>query len=240
MKSVEITFFSKITHKLKGLQNVYAKKTYSQCGEDIIIRHVFDILSTPQPNYLDIGAHHPYMNSNTALFYQCGSRGVLVEPDPVNCYYLRKYRKNDICIQAGISDNESEMDYFIFNSTTLNTFSESLSLRYQNIGFQLINKIRIKMMSPVSIFEKYFYDKAPDFISLDVEGMELQILKAMNLEKYTPKVICLETVDYSNDGRSEKNMSLIDFVKNKGYIVYADTGINTIFILEKAWKKSGN
>lgn len=96
------------------------------------------------------------------------------------------------------------------------------------------------MMTPDLIFKKHFSDKAPDFISMDVEGMEFQILKAMNLDKYTPKVICLETVDYSNDGRSEKNTALIDFVKNKGYVVYADTGINTIFILEKIWKKSTN
>ncbi len=237
MKSGGVTFFSKVVHKLKGLQNVYAKKTYSQCGEDIIIRHVFDILSIPHPSYLDIGAHHPYMNSNTALFYLCGSRGVLVEPDPVNCSYLRKYRKHDVCIQAGISDNESEMDYFMFSSSTLNTFSETSAIRYQSMGFQLINKISIKMITPEFVFEKYFSDKAPDLISLDVEGMEIQILNAMQLEKYKPKVICLETVDYSKDGRSAKNYSLIDFVKSKGYVVYADTGINTIFILEQIWKK---
>jgi FkbM family methyltransferase len=237
MKSGSITFFSKITHKLKGLRNVYAKKSYSQCGEDMIIRHVFNFLEIPKPDYLDIGAHHPFMNSNTAHFYLNGSKGVLVEPDPVNSFFLRKYRKDDFCIQAGISDKEAEMDYFMFNSSTLNTFSETSAIRYQSMGFQLINKISIKMITPEFVFEKYFSDKAPDLISLDVEGMEIQILNAMQLEKYKPKVICLETVDYSKDGRSAKNYSLIDFVKSKGYVVYADTGINTIFILEQIWKK---
>lgn len=237
MNKGSVTIFLKLAHKLKGLRNVYAKKSYSQCGEDMIIRHIFNFLDISHPSYLDIGAHHPFMNSNTAHFYLTGSKGVLVEPDPLNCMYLRKYKKNDVCIEAGISEKEGEMDYYVFNSSTLNTFSEEAATRYQKTGIILKKKLRIKVLTPTSIFEQHFKEKVPDFISLDVEGLEWQILNAMRLDFYAPKVICIETVNYSNDGRFEKNYSLINFVKSKGYIVYADTGINTIFILEDLWKK---
>lgn len=60
----------------------FAKPSFSQCGEDLILRHLFDQLGIARPTYLDVGAHHPQMLSNTALFSATGSTGINVEPDP--------------------------------------------------------------------------------------------------------------------------------------------------------------
>ncbi|MCX8080390.1 MAG: FkbM family methyltransferase [Bacteroidia bacterium] len=225
----------RIIHRIKGLQHVYAKKSFSQSGEDMIIRHLFDVLKIPHPTYLDIGAHHPFENSNTAHFYINGSRGVLVEPNPQFCHYLKKYRKKDICVEGGIADKKGEMDFYCFDSSTLNTFSEDACKRYIQAGFVLKEKLKIKVFDISEIMEKYFSTSPPDFISLDVEGMELNLLKAFPFEKFSPKVICLETVDYSHDGLSEKNHAILDLLKLKGFRIYADTGINTIFINENLW-----
>jgi hypothetical protein len=48
----------------------FSKVSYSQSGEDLIVRVYFDILGITNPTYIDIGAHHPYFISNTALFYE--------------------------------------------------------------------------------------------------------------------------------------------------------------------------
>ena len=72
------------------------KVSYSQKGEDLIIKHIFDGLGIVEPSYLDIGAHHPYHISNTALFYKNGSRGINIEPDPDLFVEINRVRKEDI------------------------------------------------------------------------------------------------------------------------------------------------
>ena len=62
-----------LLRRLKRLpQDNYAKKSFSQCGEDLIVDYVFKARGVGRPSYLDIGAHHPYWLSNTALFYERG------------------------------------------------------------------------------------------------------------------------------------------------------------------------
>ena len=73
---------------------IYAKKSYSQCGEDLIVRYIFDVLRIEHPSYLDIGAHHPFFLNNTALLYEEGSRGVNVEADPQLIHSFYKERKH--------------------------------------------------------------------------------------------------------------------------------------------------
>ena len=58
------------------------KISYSQCGEDLILKQLFTALGIGKVNYLDIGAHHPTCLNNTYLFYGYGGHGVCVEPDP--------------------------------------------------------------------------------------------------------------------------------------------------------------
>lgn len=78
--------FFRIKQKLKRcFQNLsfddFKKISYSQCGEDLIVSFIFNRLGILNPNYIDIGAHHPYKLSNTAFFYESGSRGINIEPD---------------------------------------------------------------------------------------------------------------------------------------------------------------
>jgi hypothetical protein len=65
----------------------HRKVSYSQCGEDIIINFILTCLKIDKPTYMDIGAHHPFRFSNTALFYEAGCHGINIEPDPtyLNC-----------------------------------------------------------------------------------------------------------------------------------------------------------
>src|SRR5436853_220648 len=57
--------------------------SYAQVGEDLVMWHIaYDVLGIKNPTYMDVGAHHPVINNNTFLFYERGSRGVLVHPNP--------------------------------------------------------------------------------------------------------------------------------------------------------------
>ena len=86
-----------------------------------------------------------------------------------------------------------------------------------------------------NVVEKYLNGINVDILSIDVEGLELQILESVDFTVFSPTVICAETISYSTRGLGIKNVALIRFLENKGYIVYADTYINTIFVRKDLW-----
>jgi FkbM family methyltransferase len=210
--------------------------SFSQSGEDLIIRFIFNALRITEPTYLDIGAYHPIHFSNTYLFYKNGSCGVCVEPDPQLIAAFRRRRPWDICINIGIGvGQKTTADFYILSSKTLNTFSKSEAEKYAGYG-QLIEKvIPIPLATINEILNNYFSEKAPNFISLDIEGLDLEVIKTLDFSKYRPEVFCIETLTYTEDKTEEKVSQIVDYMKSKDYFVYADTYINTIFVDRTAW-----
>jgi len=215
-------------HRRAGL---HAKRSFSQCGEDIIIRYIFDVLKIPHPTYLDIGAHHPTYLNNTFIFYDQGSKGVNIEPDPDLFDEFLHQRERDTNLNIGVGDRDEEIPFFVMSTPTLNTFSESeakLAVSQNRVKIRNVLPIRIRPVN--AILEEYFPQKPPDFVSLDVEAFDIKILRSFDFKRWRPKVFCAETITYSekNDGVKVEEIEVI--MKAKGYIAYADTHINTIFI----------
>jgi hypothetical protein len=78
---------------------------------------------------------------------------------------------------------------------------------------------------------------APTVISLDVEGLDEIILDRLDFEKYQPLLVCVETVNFKVKGELNKRKSILDLMLSKGYFIYADTHVNTIFCSRKALNK---
>lgn len=220
------------------LINKHKKTSYSQSGEDLIVKFIFDCIGISKPTYLDIGAHHPYYISNTALFYENGSTGINVEPDPLLFNDFLIHRKKDVNLNIGVGDNNDELDFYVISSSTLNTFSKEEAEKYAQEGdYNIIRTEKIKVNTLNYILDKYANSIFPQFLSIDAEGVDELIIKAINFEKNYPIVICIETITFSTSGNGIKNKSLISFIESKGYMVYADTNINTIFVKENLWKR---
>ena len=215
--------------------------SYSQFGEDIILSFLFYHLNIKKPTYLDIGANDPRYISNTYYFYEHGSTGVCIEP---NKYLWKKYKKvrpKDTVLNVGIGiEEEAEADFYQFpkHAHGLSTFSKKEALHWQETGMKGMGKInyekiiKVPLVNINTIIQKYF-DKVPDFISIDVEGLDLAILSSLDFNKYKPKVICAETLAYNENQKGFKDNSIADLLKTKGYTVYADTRVNTIFCLNE-------
>ena len=73
------------------------------------------------------------------------------------------------------------------------------------------------------------FNKAPDLISLDVEGLNTQIITSFDFS-YRPKVFCIETIEYAPGGNPQKLKQAMQVLENAGYRLIADTYINSIFI----------
>ncbi|MFA6502892.1 MAG: FkbM family methyltransferase [Candidatus Paceibacterota bacterium] len=210
------------------------KCSYSQNGEDIIIDSAVRRLKIARPTYIDIGTNHPIFKNNTYLFYTRGSRGVLVEPDPNIFRVIRKTRTGDTCLNVGIGpENEKGAPYYIMTSHQLSTFKKEEAegmVASKNYGTQKIESvIHIPLVAINTLMEQYF-PHGPDILSIDTEGYDLEILKSLDLAKYAPKILCVETLRFDDRGVEQKQSEILEYLLAHGYKVYADTFINTIFV----------
>lgn len=224
--------------KLRQLQRNHSKNfksSYSQCGEDLVLQQLFMVLGISKVSYLDVGAHHPTYLSNTYLFYENGGKGVCVEPDPYLFKAFGKKRPRDTHLNCGVGIVSGEADFFVMSTSTLNTFSKEEAERYQSYGQQRIMKtIRIQLETINEIIRQNF-EKSPNLISLDVEGLDYLILQNFDFKKYRPEVFCLETLSYTEDKSERKLTEIIELMHANGYLTYADTYINTIFVDANVW-----
>ena len=211
----------------------FAKKSFSQCGEDLIVDFLMHRLNIYKPYYLDIGAHHPYNLSNTAIFYQRGCNGIVVEADPTLFQYIKKIRKSDICLNLAVSDGKKigKIDFYIMNVPTLNTTSYDEVCRIQGEGYKINKKIQVECIGINELLSLHAKQR-PNFISIDAEGVDEIIIDTLDFCSWGPEVICLETLQFASCNPL-KNMSIIQKICQKGYSDYADTFINTIFLKER-------
>ncbi len=213
-----------------------SKPSYSQCGEDMIVNYIFRLRGINNPTYMDIGANHPFFISNTAFFYKIGCKGVNIEANPDLMKEFHLFRRKDINLNIGVGPQSGEMDFFIINDPTLSTFSREEATSITANGKYKIKEVKKIKLVPISeILEKYCKGVFPDFLSIDAEGMDLEILKTINYSITFPKVICVEAAEYSEIGAGNRRSELIDFLISKGYYEYANTNLNAIMVKNEFW-----
>lgn len=215
--------------------NRFSKRSYSQCGEDSIINYIFSLRGIEYPSYLDIGCNHPYYINNTALFYEKGCRGINIDANPKFIEAFNIERPEDINLNVGISNIEGEMGFYLMEDDTLSTFSKYECDAMVSNGKQLLEIKKVKLVTINKILENHCLNIFPDFLSLDVEGLDFEIIKSIDFDKTVPKVICVEASEYSPIGSGARRNELIDFLITKGYYEYANTNLNAIMIRNDFW-----
>ena len=103
-------------------------------------------------------------------------------------------------------------------------------------GYSIKEVLNIPVRKLDAVLKEYFNGKFPDFLTIDVEGGDELILKGIS-ELNGPTVICAETISFEEDGSGVKNKELISILENIGYLLYADTYINSIFVKRDKWLK---
>lgn len=207
----------------------FRKQTYAQCGEDIIIKHFFDKIGVLKPSYLDIGCHHPYFLSNTYLFYKNGSRGINIDPSPIAIKPFNIFRPGDINLQKAISNQNAVLPFYEMEYKTLSTLSEKEAKRFESEGIKITSVTSVQTITVLDLLAKHFNGIFPDFLTIDVEGYEYEIFNSIDFSITFPKLICVETLIYSKNNET-KNEILHTLIISKGYHIYAETHINTIYV----------
>jgi FkbM family methyltransferase len=207
----------------------YYVKSYSQDGEDVVLKGFFLVDKVKKGFYVDIGAHHPKRFSNTFMFYKNGWKGINVDALPGSKKVFNKNRKKDINLELGISRREEYLNYYIFNEPALNGFSKELShFRDNKSRYNLIGTKKIKTYPLSYILDKHLpKDQKIDFMSIDVEGLDLEVLESNNWKKYKPNYLLVE-ITVNNLEDIIKNETYI-YLKGLGYSLVAKTVRTCIF-----------
>ena len=213
----------------------YGTISYSQCGEDVISNYIFQLRGILKPSYLDVGAFHPYYLSNTALFYSRGCRGVNVEPNPTQFALFTKERRADINLNVGIGAREEVLTFYWMDDPTLSTFSKEEANALLRRGKKLSACVELPTVALDQVVKDHCSGRFPDFLTLDTEGLELDVLSTIDFTTSWPKVICVETAEYSPSGVGVKRLDLMRFIESKGYTAYADTNLNTVYVKNQFW-----
>jgi FkbM family methyltransferase len=206
------------------------QKSYAQCGEDLIAWYMFRELNVPQPTYLDIGANHPTELSNTYLFYTHGCRGLLVEPNVDLVPLLREVRPEDTTLNVGIGPVTTEADYYRVTTPSWNTFDKATAEHYDRVTkgqVKVVGVVKVPLVNVNEVLARHHGGRTPDFVSLDVEGLELDILRSLDWEKHRPKVVCVETLVA---GTRRQKLEAANFLVEKGYVARGSTFVNTLFL----------
>lgn len=176
----------------------YMARSYAQEGEDLILERYVQFKD--QGFYIDIGAHHPKRYSNTYLFYKKGWKGINIDAMPGSMIEFNKYRSRDINLEIGVSETEDEMTYFVFNEPALNSFSAEHAMEWDSKApFFIKSELKIKTRPLRDILGKYLPDgQAIDFMSIDVEGLDLTVINSNDWDRYRPEYLLVEDSSVEN------------------------------------------
>ena len=231
----ESTLWNIIKEKDKVQEELSKYESYSQCGEDKIIEFLLSYMGEKNigVSYLDIGCNDYKNLSNSYALYRKGVRGVLIDANPIYIDEIKIYRPEDIVLNCGIGAKNSEkMKFYILNTPGLDSFNlESIEeAKRQTPWIEIVDEIEVPVYTLDEIYKKYFAS-VPTIVSLDVEGLEMDILKSTNFEKYRPYIFIIETIEYREKiSITNKRNDIIEFMQKNDYVEYAFTGVNSIFI----------
>lgn len=206
----------------------HALRSFAQEGEDLALLRLFE--GRRDGFYVDIGSHHPYRFSNTYLFYRKGWRGLCVDPLPGTAAAFRRARPRDIAVEMGVSSTPGTLDYFMFDEPALNSFDAHLSLmRDKAPGCRIIETRQIATDTLASIIARYLPSDETmiDFLSVDVEGLDLAVLQSNDWTRYRPTVVVAECL--GTDIPSLLTDPVAELLSGVGYVAHAKTGQSVIF-----------
>lgn len=203
--------------------------SYSQDGEDMLLR---SLLKETTPDYedhkgffIDIGAHHPFRFSNTMHFYEQGWRGINIEPTPTAIQLFNQYRDRDINLNVGIGTEHSKQTLYCFNDSAFNTFDEQTARQRDKdqSNFHVVETAEVEIYTLAEILDQHLPadQSVIDFMSIDVAGLDVKVLRSNNWDKYRPKFVLVEDVDdnFSHLDASEAH----SFLADQGYRIVNKT-----------------
>lgn len=234
-------FSSEFKFKIKDVLYKFLNKTkifkisFAQTGEDLIVNNIFEYKTNGF--YVEIGAFHPFIYSNTNLFHKdLNWKGINIDPNPFSIEKFKKYRPEDINLNIAIANTYEKLKYYYVDDTnSMNSMSEEFLLK-RGINPDKIKNVEIECLPLKNVLDKYLPEgQNVDLFNIDVEGFEIEVLKSNDWDKYKPEVIIMECESDCIDDLNK--LETVRFLLDLNYkiisYVYSDKNLkNVIFQLK--------
>ena len=198
----------------------FPKKSYSIFGEDLFIQDYFK--NKPKGFYVDTGCYHPLEGNNTYLLHAKGWNGINLDINFYSIELFKFLRKKDTNIHCGISKKKGKLTmYYRKEINMLNTLDKKIAKIHFRKGFK---KKNVQVNTLNFFISRYFKKlKKIDFLNIDTEGTELNVLKSLNFKQYKPQLICIEIHNsknmYDTNYDYLKSNNIYKYLINKKYKV---------------------
>ena len=231
---------SKMISKLKSLIRDFVpigRLSYAQEGEDLVLARILGELGITTGFFVDIGAHHPARFSNTYYFYRRGWRGINVDALPGTKRLFQRMRSRDITIECGVGSQEGVLKYFAFNEPALNTFSEQEAKKKDRPPYHIINTIQIPVVTLKQILDEHLpHGTKIDFMTIDAEGFDHEIIISNDWALYRPRVLLVELLN--TDIQNLDTNPTAQVLKSHNYRIMAKSFNTFFFVANEAFPQN--
>lgn len=212
---------NKLFYYFYKLLKIYRNKKpsihYGEFGEDVFINRIFKDIKIGR--YVDVGCYHPFKGSLTAQLYKKGWNGINIDLSKSSIDLFNIVRKKDINLNLAISDFDGETNYY--ENSPIN---QQNSLIKDNDNQKKI-KIQCKRLSSI-LLENHYNNF--EYLNIDVEGSEQNVINGIDLSKYRPILITIEN----------NNLHLKDYIDSEiyniliknNYTFINKTGVTNFFL----------
>lgn len=210
----------------------YATASYSQEGEDILLRRTLHMRQTGF--YVDVGAHHPFRFSNTFAFYERGWSGINIDANPETKRLFDEHRPRDKNLHCLISEVDGQNYSFdLYNEPALNSAISERRKSLTESGYYKLEQtieLQSKRLSTI-LKENLSSGQKIDFMSVDVEGLDLQVLRSNDWSRFRPDIVIAETYIDLNAPLKDP---LVSYMRDAGYKLRSFLHLSAFFVSETA------
>jgi FkbM family methyltransferase len=200
--------------------------SYSQDGEDVILASL--LKDRTSGIYVDVGGYHPIQYSNTYSLYRRGWYGLVIDANQHMQPLHRFFRPRDIFAHVGISQQAGTGTYYMFSDGAYNTFSATDATELKKRSYpQFMGTVEVAMMPLGIVLAKHHLTQI-DVLSIDVEGLDVEVLHSHNWN-IKPRIVIIE--DNSFDPEHLERSTAYTFLKKYGYRIVAHTPRTLFFTL---------
>lgn len=187
-----------------------AALSYSSTGQDMIIRHIIGPGATTG-FYVDVGAWHPTLGSNTYALYRRGWSGITIEPRRHSTREFRRHRPRDMHLEIGIAPIAGALQYQVAegDASSLNSFNAQ---HIKGVGADIVDEYSVEVERLDEVLERLLPSGTTiDILAIDTEGSDVGVLQSNDWDRFRPAIVLIE----------DDTGSALNFLRQEGYIEVA-------------------
>jgi FkbM family methyltransferase len=201
------------------------RPSWSQFGEDLLVSNIVGLERT-NGFYVDVGCFHPIRYSNSYVFYRRGWRGLCIDPSPVSSRFWKQYRPRDIVVNEAVGPAGANAKYLEFHERPQYnrlTFGEEIPPIEGGFVPDRVSPVTVRPLA--EILESHLPENTViDLLSIDCEGMDLEVLASNDFSRFRPRVMVVEDHDLSTQ------TTLTAFADSIGMKLVAQALVSKIFV----------